>query len=144
MTSSLDQHPSADDHPWKVNQFANTLRLPTVTFHEGMSRMEMNVEEIHLRPGGLVHGGVFATLLDTVMGYEAHRAAPKDAEVLTIQLNLSMCATARLGEQVIATARVAHAGRRTAVVNGEIRRPDGKLLVTGNATFFIVEGGFVS
>ena len=96
-----------------------------------------------LAPGGVVHGGIFATLLDTVAGYAAYTVAPKDADVLTIQLNLNMTATARLGERIIATAKAVHAGRRTAVVNGELRLPDGKLLVTGSGTFFFVDGGVV-
>lgn len=141
MTAPPIENENDEHRTWRVNPFAATLHLPPVTLDEGTARMELVVEEIHLRPGGVVHGGVFATLLDTVMGYAAYRAAPPGAEVLTIQLNLSMTATARLGETVVATGKIAHGGRRTAVVTGEIRRPDGKLLVTGNATFFIVEGG---
>lgn len=135
---------AADRHPqWRSNPFASLLHLPPITLKDGVARLELVVEDIHLRPGGVVHGGIYATLLDTVTGYAAYTGGPEGVEVLTIQLNMNMTATARLGECLIATAKAVHVGRKTAVVNGEIRLPDGKLLVTGSGTFFFVEGGLI-
>ena len=122
------------------NPFANHLRFSPIEFGEGTAKLELTVEEIHLRPGDLLHGGVYAAMLDTVTGYAAYSVAPKGAEVLTMQLNLNMTSTAKRGDKVVAVARVAHSGRRTAVVTGEIRRGDDKLLATGSATLFFVEG----
>ncbi len=139
-----DSRGSADSRRAMPNPFATHLRLPPVTLCDGTARLELIVEEIHLRPGGLLHGGVNAALLDTVTGYAAYTVAPEGAEVLTMQLNLNMTATAKLGEHIIATAKVAHVGRRTAVATGEIRRIDGKLVATGSATLFFVDGGFAS
>jgi uncharacterized protein (TIGR00369 family) len=81
--------------------------------------------------------------MDTVTGYAAYTVAPEGAEVVTMQLNLNMTGTARLGDRIIATAKVAHAGRRTAVVTGEVRRADGTLLATGSSTVFFVQEGVV-
>ena len=128
---------------WLHNPFAELLHLPPVVFVDDVARMELVVEETHLRPGGVVHGGMFATILDTVAGYAAYAAAPSGSDILTIQLNMNMMATARLGERLIATAKAVHSGRRTAVVTGELRSQDGKLLVTGSGTFYIVEGSVV-
>ncbi len=141
MTVPQEEQVPNPNRQWKENPFGTLLHLPTPTESDGTTRLELVVEEIHLRPGHLVHGGVFATLLDTVTGYAAYCAAPAGAEVLTIQLNISMTSTARLGEHLIGTAKAVHSGRRTAVVNGEIRRIDGKLLATGSATFFFINGG---
>ena len=101
----------------------------------------MVVEEIHLRPGGVMHGGMVATLLDTVMGHAAYSLAPEGAEVMTMQLNINMTGTARLGERVVARSQTAHSGRRTAVVNGTLQLASGKLLATGSATMFILPEG---
>jgi uncharacterized protein (TIGR00369 family) len=143
MTASNDEIEQQHKPKWSQNPFAQLLHLPPISLQDGTARLELIVEEIHLRPGGVVHGGIFATLLDTVAGYAAYCVAPKGAEVLTIQLNLNMTATARLGETIIATAKAVHSGRRTAVVQGELRLPDGKLLVTGSGTFFFVDGGLI-
>jgi uncharacterized protein (TIGR00369 family) len=140
MTASHEETLSAPHPHSRKNPFADHLRLSAITVKGTTARLELLVEEIHLRSGGVVHGGIFATLLDTVTGYAAYSAAPKGAEVLTIQLNMNMTATARQGDTIIATASVVHSGRRTAVVTGELRLPDGKLLVTGSGTFFFVDG----
>ena len=144
MTESQDQNASDRQPPWKQNPYADHLRLPHASVSDGNAKLELVIEEIHLRPGGVVHGGLFATLLDTVTGFAAFSIAPPGYEVLTMQLNMNMTATARLGERVIATAKAVHAGRRTAVVNGEIRLADGKLLTTGSGTFFFLDGKLVS
>jgi uncharacterized protein (TIGR00369 family) len=141
MTDIGPETDPADGRRKRPNPFATHLRLPSVTVSEKASRLEMIVEEIHLRPGGILHGGFHATVIDTVTGYAAYTVAPEGAEVVTMQLNLNMTATARLGDRIIATAKVAHAGRRTAVVTGEIRRVDGTLLATGSATVFFVQEG---
>lgn len=141
MTAPKNERPSGHEAKWRENPFGTHLHFPIPTFDGEGTRLELTIEEIHLRPGNLVHGGVFATLLDTVTGFAAYCAAPPGSEVLTIQLNMSMTATARLGEHVICTAKAVHSGSRTAVVTGEIRRADGKLLVTGSATFFLLKGG---
>lgn len=125
----------------RVNPFGQLLRLPPVVVENGIARLEFVVEDIHLRPGGLVHGGVLATVLDTVTGFAAYSIAPPGNEVLTMQLNMNMTATAKQGDRIIATGQAVHAGRRTAVVNGEIRLTSGKLLATGSTTmFFVAEG----
>lgn len=140
MTSQSEQTAPGSQPPWRSNAYAAHLRLPKAWVQDGQARLELVVEEIHLRPGGVVHGGLFATLLDTVTGFAAYSAAPQGCEVLTMQLNMNMTSTARLGETLIATAQSVHSGKRTAVVTGEIRLPDGKLLVTGSGTFFYLDG----
>lgn len=127
--------------PWRENRFAQHMRLPEIGIRDGAAHLELTVDDVHLRPGGILHGGVVATLLDTVLGYAAYHAAADGTEVVTMQLNINMTAAAQLGDRVIARATIAHKGRRTAVTQGELRRADGKLLATGSATmFYITEG----
>ncbi len=125
----------------RTNPFLGHLQLPPVTVSEQVARLEFTVEAIHLRHGGVVHGGLLAAVLDSVSGYAAYEVAPPGTDLVSVQLNLNLTATARLGDRLTATARVQHAGRRTAVVQGEIRRGDGKLVALGSVTvFFIAEG----
>ena len=144
MTSEVSPTAFPLTRDWSQNRFAVLLHLPPMDVRDGYARMEFVIEEIHLRPGGVVHGGVFATVLDTVTGYAGYLVALPGSEVLTMQLNVNMTATAKLGERVIATAKAIHSGRRTAVVLGELRRDDGKLLASGSATLFFVKGDLSS
>jgi uncharacterized protein (TIGR00369 family) len=128
---------------WKQrkNPFLETLHLPPVTFADGIARLEFTIEEIHLRHGGVAHGGLYAAVIDTVAGYTAYTVSPGGSDLVTIQLNLNMTGTAKLGDRIVATSEVAHAGRRTAVIQVEVRRHDGKLLAIGSVTlFFVTEG----
>lgn len=141
MTASRNEDSAAASVPDELNSFLSHMRLQPVTVINGMARLEFVVDEVHLRHGGIVHGGVYATVLDTVAGYAAYSVAPQGTDVVTMQLSMNMTAAARLGERIIATARTVHSGRRTAVVQGELRRDDGKLLTTGSATMFFVGEG---
>lgn len=137
MTAEIPPSGMPAERDWSQNRFAVLLHLPAVQARNDSAWMEFVIEDIHLRPGGVVHGGLFATVLDTVTGYAGYLVAPPNHEVLTMQLNVNMTSTARLGERVIATAKAVHSGRRTAVVTGELRREDGKLLASGSATLFL-------
>jgi uncharacterized protein (TIGR00369 family) len=134
-----DSRPPNDHETLK--SFLSQLRLPAAKLTEDGARLEFVVDQIHLRHGGIVHGGVYATVLDTVAGYAGYKVAPPGCEVVTMQLNMNMTAAARPGDSIIATAHVVHSGRRTAVVQGELRLGDGKLLTTGSATLFFVGKG---
>ena len=104
-------------------------------------RLVLEVGVGHLRSLGIVHGGVVATLLDSVMGMSAGRLAPADHYVVTAQLNVHFIRPAREGETLIASSRVRHSGRRTAVAEGEIKTDSGALVATGSATFVYVAHG---
>src|SRR4051812_23859710 len=138
MTDESHPHAAPVALQERLQPFLEHLRLPPFSVTDGTAQLNFVVETIHLRSGGIMHGGVLATVMDTVTGYAAYTVAPKGAGVVTMQLNLNMTSTAQLGDEVIATARVMHSGRRTAVASGEIRRADGKLLATGSATLFYV------
>ena len=95
----------------------------------------MDVGPGHLRSLGIAHGGVIASLLDSVMGLAASKSAPPDHYLVTAQLNVHFLRPAREGETLVASAEVRHGGRKLAVVQGEIRAGKDHLVATGSATF---------
>ena len=136
QSGAASPRPSAAAIPFSAH-----VRVPEFDSRDGQTEFEFVVEEIHLRHGGVMHGGMVATLLDTAIGHAAYSSAPEGAEVMTMQLNINMTATARLGDRVIASAKTVHGGRRTAVVTGELRLASGKLIASGSATMFILPEG---
>jgi uncharacterized protein (TIGR00369 family) len=99
----------------------------------------LHVKAGHLRTLGIAHGGVIATLLDSVMGMTANRSSPPDHYVVTAQLNVHFIRPTFEGETLIASSEVRHFGRKTAVAEGELRTSDGALVATASATFVFVE-----
>ena len=91
-----------------------------------------------LRTLGIAHGGVIATMLDSVMGLMANRSSPPDHYVVTAQLNVHFLRPAFDGETLVASSDVRHAGRKTAVTQGQVQTIDGDLVAIGSATFVYV------
>ncbi len=101
-------------------------------------RLLLEVRAGHLRTLGIAHGGVIATLLDSVMGLNANRSSPPDHYVVTAQLNVHFIRPAFEGETLVASSQVRHAGRKTAVAQGELVTTEGALVATSSATFVYV------
>ena len=101
-------------------------------------RLILEVRAGHLRTLGIAHGGVIATLLDSVMGLNANRSSPTDHYVVTAQLNVHFIRPAFEGETLIASSEVRHAGRKTAMAQGELKTVEGALVATASATFVYV------
>jgi uncharacterized protein (TIGR00369 family) len=104
----------------------------------GRGRLELVVAEGHLRTFGILHGGIFATLLDAAMGLSAASVAPEGHDVVTVQLGVNFIRPVGPGERLVATGQVEHAGRRTAVARGEIRTDGGDLAALGTGTFMFL------
>ena len=107
----------------------------------GRVRVRYVVGAGHLRSGGIAHGGVLATLLDTALGLSAASLAAAGMDVVTAQLNANFVRPARLGERLDARGEVQHAGRRTAVARAEVRTEAGELVATGSATLIYLPPG---
>ena len=96
--------------------------------------------EQHYNPIGMVHGGVAATLLDTVMGCAVHTVLPAGVGYSTLDISVRYlrAITTDTGT-VLATGTVQHAGRRTATAEARlIVEATGKLLATSTSTLLIV------
>ena len=68
---------------------------------------------------GFGHAGLTFALGDTAAGYAALGLMPGGTEVLTVEMKINLMAPAA-GTRLIATGRVAKAGRRLTVVTAEV------------------------
>jgi uncharacterized protein (TIGR00369 family) len=96
--------------------------------------------ELHYNPYGMVHGGVAATLLDTVMGCAVHSLLPAGVGYTTLDISVryQRAVTVDTGA-VLATGTVLHSGRRTATAEGRlVAEATGRLLATATSTLLIV------
>jgi uncharacterized protein (TIGR00369 family) len=107
---------------------------------EGLVRMRLTPAEQHYNPLGSVHGGVIATLLDSVMGCAAHSTLPpgRGYTTLEIKVNYLRPITLATGE-VTGEGRLVHAGRRSAVAEGKVTDGAGRLYATASTTCLFVE-----
>jgi 1,4-dihydroxy-2-naphthoyl-CoA hydrolase len=87
----------------------------------------MVVDERHLHPGGLVHGGAWVALADSVAAWQTFRHLPPGHDFTTVEMKLNVFGPGRPGDELVATAEHLHAGRSTHVV--EVRVRSGERLV---------------
>ena len=93
----------------------------------------------HYSPLGMVHGGVAATLLDTVMGCALHTVLPQGTGYSTLDISVRYLRPVTVETHtVLATGTVLHKGRRTATAEARLVAADtGKLLATATSTLLV-------
>ena len=115
-----------------MNYWLDSVSLGEVRFR-GAPKFES------FNPLGTVHGGWYGTLLDSCMACAVMTMVPKGAFYTTLEYKTNITRTIPIETEIVATGFVQHAGRSTAVANGEIRgAQDGKLYATGATTCMIM------
>lgn len=88
---------------------------------------------------GMLHGGAAFAMLDTAMGAAAQTMAPAGSRVVTMDLTVNyLRPVTKADAPVIATARVARVGRRSAFVTGEVHDATRRLVVHAVGNFSIL------
>lgn len=94
----------------------------------------------HYNPIGMVHGGVAATLLDTVLGCAVHSKLPAGTGYTTLDLQVRYLRpiSVRTGT-VLAIGNVVHLGRRTATAEAQlVAEETGSLLATATSSLLVL------
>jgi uncharacterized protein (TIGR00369 family) len=92
----------------------------------------------HYNPLGSIHGGIAATLLDSVMGCSVHTMLKAGTGYTTIEIKINYVRAMmpKTGE-VRAEGKLIHLGARIATAEGRLIDPSGKLLAHGTTTCLI-------
>ena len=94
----------------------------------------------HLNPMGSVHGGWYATLLDSALGCCVHSALPAGKGYTTLELKVNLIRAIRPETvRVRAIGQVIHVGGQTATADARLVGPDGKLYAHGSTTCLVFE-----
>lgn len=119
---------------------AQTLDYLLVAVERGRAIFQGTPQLRHYNPLGTVHGGWYATLLDSALGCAVHTMMPAGRAYTTAEfsLNIVRAATERTGP-LRATGTVIHCGNRLATAEGRIEGPDGRLYAHATTTCFVFE-----
>lgn len=101
---------------------------------------EWDVDARHLQPQGIVHGGVYASVVETCCSVGAALAAPIDKAVVGVENHTSFIRPVREG-RLSARATPLHAGRRAQLWECNINDADGRLIATGRLRVMCVDAG---
>ena len=94
----------------------------------------MPVDERHLQPFGLMHGGASVVLAETLGSVAAVLASEEGSIVVGVEVNANHLAAVRPGQGVTAHCRALQVGRSIQVWQIEVSRADGQLACVSRLT----------
>lgn len=103
----------------------------------GFATVAGRVEHRHLNINGIVHGGVYATILDTALGASVVSLLTEAETTATTSLYVEFLRTAREGDLLTARGRVLRRGRHIAFVEGDLVGAAGVTLSQARGTWYI-------
>ncbi|KRD23585.1 aromatic compound catabolic protein [Acidovorax sp. Root267] len=118
----------------------DTVSIIGIHIEPGVAVFQGRPQRRLYNPLGTVHGGWFATLLDSAVGCAVHSTLPAGKGFTTLELKVNMLRA--LNEQVPlvrAEGKLIHAGRQVAVAEGQIVGPDGKIFAHATTTCLIFD-----
>ena len=119
---------------------AKTLDFQLVEVDRGRAVFQGRPGPAHLNPMGGVHGGWFATLLDSALGCAVHTMMPAGHGYTTAELGINLVrAITPATPRVRAIGEVLHCGRQLATAQARLVGPDGKLYAHGTTTCLVFE-----
>lgn len=116
------------------NPFVEMLGIELIDLEPGEATCRLHVEEKHERRGGFVHGGVTASLIDTVTALAAATYLKPGENSVTIDLTVHFLRPI-FGGAIIARAKVLRAGKRIIALSGEVFDEKGELAATALTTY---------
>lgn len=103
----------------------------------GNSLLRIEVGEKHLQPFGMVHGGVFASLIDAAGFWAVYPQLEPEVSATTLEMKLNYLAPAREGV-MLGLGRTVKLGRSIALAEGRVEDEQGRLLAHGSVTLMLL------
>lgn len=121
--------------------WARTMGLRYVRADAEEVVAELDIDDRHRQPYGIVHGGVHCGMIESITSVGAALVAmPRGQSVVGVENHSSFLRAARAG-RLRATARPLSVGRTSQVWDGEVRDEDGRLLATGRVRVLCMDEG---
>ncbi|NUR08602.1 MAG: PaaI family thioesterase [Nocardioidaceae bacterium] len=139
-TSGLEMLEAVRDGRLPAPPIAATLGFGLDVVEDGRAVFSLEPAEHHYNPIGSVHGGVFATLLDSAAGCAVHSTLPAGSGYTSVDLNVKFVRgiTAATG-RVVAEGVVVNRVRRMVLAEARLVDGDGRLLATATSSCLVFE-----
>lgn len=105
-------------------KFMALLGVEMTRIEPGVCELSMPMRDDLTQQHGFAHGGLLATLADTVSGYAAFSLMPADAAPLTVEYKVNILRPG-IGSALVARGHVIKPGRSLSVVQADVYGVDG-------------------
>ena len=119
---------------------AKTLDFSLIRVGPGVALFQGRPGPAHFNPMGSVHGGWFATMLDSALGCAVHTMIPAGRGYTTAELSVNFVRglSPKVG-RVRAEGKVIHCGKQLATAEARLFGPDGTLFAHATTTCLVFE-----
>jgi uncharacterized protein (TIGR00369 family) len=119
---------------------SQTLDFLLIEVEHGRAVFQGTPGPAHLNPLGSVHGGWYATLLDSALGCAVHSTMPQGKAYTTLELKVNLVrAIGPKVQRVRAIGQTIHVGNQTATAEARLVGADGKLYAHGSTTCLVFD-----
>jgi len=114
--------------------FAKLMGMRLVDMQLDMAVIKIDMRDDLRHPGGILHGGVTATLIDTTMAFAVRTRVAPDEGTATIDLTVHYLRP-HISGTFTCTATVVRAGKRIFTVSADVHNEEGALIATAISTY---------
>nr|WP_295771829.1 PaaI family thioesterase [Rhodoferax sp.] len=119
---------------------AKTLDFTILEVEPGRALFQGTPGPAHLNPMGGIHGGWYATLLDSALGCAVHTLMPPGRGYTTAELGVNLVkAIGPKVQRIRAEGKVIHCGRQLATAEARLFGPDGTLYAHATTTCLVFD-----
>lgn len=104
----------------------------------GESRLEVTIQEKHLQPYGMVHGGVCASLADAAIYWAVYSGMEETVGLTTVEIKLNYLAPVSAG-RLIAKGKCIKVGKSICLGEASVEDSKGNLVAHGTSTMMILD-----
>lgn len=135
-------------NPAYVSELKDTVKNSPFPSHMAMrihsidmdtSTIHLDLDDFHLQPFGIVHGGVLATLIDTATFWAAFLRLPEDTGLVNIDLKLNYLNPVISGK-LIAVGDCLRPGRSVSYAEAKVFDENETLLAHGTSSLMALPG----
>jgi uncharacterized protein (TIGR00369 family) len=124
-----------------INQgpYFRHLSMPVVGIGTGYSLVELTIGNEHLNPFGGLHGGVYASAIDTAAYWAVYCELDEGAGLISIDLKVDYLAPANSGKMVVKGQRI-KIGKTMCLAEATAYDQNGKWLAHGISKMMVTQG----
>jgi uncharacterized protein (TIGR00369 family) len=131
------EHVSALYEMVNASPYFRLMSMRVREVSDGYARIEVDLDEKHLNLFGIVHGGVYASLIDSAAWLAVYSDLPEDAGLTTLDIKVDNLSSVKAGHLVVEGKRI-KAGRSTCLAEASVVDAHGKYLAHGTSKLMVL------